>query len=48
MPIKGAPPNKGAPEDLLLTTVTKICLISLKIDRFSIQNHRWKAQNISF
>ena len=39
MPIKGAPPNKGAPyglADLLQTTLTKIGPISLLIVRFSI------------
>ncbi len=51
MPIKGAPTNKGAPyglEDLFLTTLTKIGPVSLIIDQFSIRNHHWRAQNLSF
>ena len=52
MPIKGAPPNKGAPYGLedhysVHSDQNRPKATSI-IDRFSIQNHRWKAQNLNF
>ena len=45
-PLIKAPPMVSGPT--ILSKVTKIGLISLMIDRFSIRNHRWKAQILSF
>ncbi len=45
------PPNKGAPmvwRTSFWQESTKVGLISLIIDRFSIPNHHLKAQNTSF
>ncbi len=51
MPIKGASPNKGAPivwKNPMTSYLAKIYVVSLIIVRFSIRNHRWKAEKVSF
>ncbi len=51
LPIKGASPNKGAPivwKNPVLSQMAKIDIVSLIIVRFSIRNHHWKAENLSF
>ena len=52
VPIKGATPNKGAPYSLrraqAVQKKTKIATVPSKAVRCSIQNRRWKAENLSF
>ncbi len=51
LPINGASPKKGAPivwRKPMLSYFAKINIVSLKIVWFSIRNHRWIAENLSF
>ncbi len=51
LPIIGASPNRGVPLRLgnqIFCWGTKLGLIPLIFDRFSIRNHHWKAQDPSF